>query len=169
MSWNYAELSKLAKRAGGPEKLIKLVKETSKKAGRREMVPFIYLGFFLGVGVTTAYQKVVGVIKDSRCQADEAEKAAEIELIRGIREYDLEHPEQEEDKADVGVKDTETVEAKDQCTYLEEEELDGDGELAEKDSTDQGTRSEEGESDSVDEMTNKTKTKDQDIQTEEGE
>ena len=171
MSWNYAELSKLAKRYGGPEKLLEVVKAAARKTGRKEMMPLVCIAFLMGVGVTKGSEKLNGFIKDRKRQSDEAEKAAkaaEIELIRGIRNYDLEHPEQEEDKADVEVEDTEAAESKDQGTYIEEEDPDGDGELAEEDSADQGTPSEERESDSDDEMTMEAETKHQDMQTEEG-
>ena len=55
-NWDYAELSKAAKTAGGPEKYVELLEKTSKDA--------------------------------------EIKKAKE-EIIKGIKEYDATHPDEE--------------------------------------------------------------------------
>lgn len=38
-NWDYAELSKAAKAAGGPEKYVEMLELTSKAAGKMEMLP----------------------------------------------------------------------------------------------------------------------------------
>ena len=40
-NWDYAELSKAAKVAGGPEKYVEMLELTSKDAGKMEMLPWI--------------------------------------------------------------------------------------------------------------------------------
>lgn len=39
--WDYAELSKAAKMAGGPEKYVEMLESASKDAGKMEMLPWI--------------------------------------------------------------------------------------------------------------------------------
>ena len=39
--WDYAELSKAAKIAGGPEKYVEMLESASKDEGRMEMLPWI--------------------------------------------------------------------------------------------------------------------------------
>ena len=52
MSWNYAELSKAAKKAGGPEALVM----TLIKFGRSQMIPKVIgtgiIGAGVGIGIT---------------------------------------------------------------------------------------------------------------------
>jgi len=48
MAWDYAELSKAAKEAGGPEKLMDLLVEIGKDAGHKEMLPLV--GIAIGIG-----------------------------------------------------------------------------------------------------------------------
>lgn len=42
-NWDYAELSKAAKVAGGPEKYVEMLELTSKAAGKMEMLPWMEL------------------------------------------------------------------------------------------------------------------------------
>ena len=39
-NWDYAELSKDAKVAGGPEKYVEMLELASKEAGKMEMLPY---------------------------------------------------------------------------------------------------------------------------------
>ncbi len=48
MSWDYAELSKAAKDAGGPEKLMDMLVDSGKDIGHKDMLPVV--GIALGVG-----------------------------------------------------------------------------------------------------------------------
>ena len=91
MSWNYAELSKAAKAAGGPEALMEKVTEDAKQEGRAEMTPAIFIagvvGSFLGWGVP----KVVTFVKDhfgKKKSSPEEIAAAKAEIIQGIKDYD---------------------------------------------------------------------------------
>ena len=38
LNWDYAELSKAAKAAGGPEKYVELLERTSRNAGKMDMI-----------------------------------------------------------------------------------------------------------------------------------
>ena len=40
-NWDYAELSKAAKAAGGPEKYVDMLEQASKDAGKMEMLPWL--------------------------------------------------------------------------------------------------------------------------------
>lgn len=40
-NWDYAELSKAAKVAGGPEKYVEMLELASKEAGKMEMLPWL--------------------------------------------------------------------------------------------------------------------------------
>lgn len=40
-NWDYAELSKDAKVAGGPEKYVEMLELASKEAGKMEMLPWL--------------------------------------------------------------------------------------------------------------------------------
>ena len=41
MAWDYAELSKAAKAAGGPEKLVNMIEEGAKAVGRVEPAAYV--------------------------------------------------------------------------------------------------------------------------------
>ena len=55
MAWNYAELSKLAKANGGPEKLIELL----VKSGEKKVLPWVELAFAGGVITTIVVQEII--------------------------------------------------------------------------------------------------------------
>lgn len=93
MSWNYAELSKLAKKAGGPEQLMTQVKNASEAAGRMQgrmdMMPFVGIGVGLGTGLGMLLMKLYGYYKGKKEISLEEANKAEIEIIEGIKNYDL--------------------------------------------------------------------------------
>lgn len=86
--WDYAKLSKAAKGAGGPEKLVDTIFSNGVSNGKKSMVPWM-----LAVGVAGAfiYKEVDKVIKyfneKQAISNDELDKAKK-ELIDGINEYD---------------------------------------------------------------------------------
>lgn len=93
MAWNYAELSKAAKEAGGPEKLMDLLVESGKVAGRKEMLPVV--GIAIGIG-TLGYAGISKLVKFFRKKEEispEVVEAAKQELIQGIKDYDEAYPE----------------------------------------------------------------------------
>ena len=88
MAWDYAELSKAAKEAGGPEKLMDLLIESGKNTGHKEMLPVV--GIALGIGALgyAGISKLVKFFKEKKDISPEAVEAAKAELIKGIEEYD---------------------------------------------------------------------------------
>lgn len=94
-NWDYAELSKAAKAAGGPEKYVEMLELTSRDAGKMEMRPWIGAAIVGASLVTTAIIKVVDYFK-SKKKKNEIEIAKEKEeIINGIKEYDAMHLDEE--------------------------------------------------------------------------
>ena len=96
MSWDYAELSKAAKNAGGPEKLMDMLVESGKDAGHKEMLPLV--GIALGIGALgyAGIQKLIKFFKKKEEISPEAVASAREELIQGIKDYDATHPDGED-------------------------------------------------------------------------
>ena len=103
MAWDYAELSKAAKAAGGPEKLVNLIEEGGKSIGRIEgqssMVPWIGLATLGASALTAGVIKLVDHFKAKKAISQAAVDEAKAELIQGIKDYDAAHPEEIEDDA----------------------------------------------------------------------
>ena len=96
MSWNYAELSKLAKDAGGPEKLLEKMEFLYVSKGRKQMIPFIGLAAVGGFLIP----KFINYYKKSM-QSDQVKiEQAKQEIITGIKEYDSIHNNLENSVAD---------------------------------------------------------------------
>ena len=88
-NWDYAELSKAAKAAGGPEKYVEMLELTSKDAGKMEMLPWI------GAAAVGASIKVVDYFKAKKKKNEMEIAKAKEEIINGIKEYDAMHPDEE--------------------------------------------------------------------------
>ena len=71
-NWDYAELSKAAKAAGGPEKYAEMLKLVSKEAGKMEMLPWLGVAAVGASLLTAATIKVVDYFK-SRKKNNETE------------------------------------------------------------------------------------------------
>lgn len=94
-NWDYAELSKVAKAAGGPEKYVDMLEKVSKDAEKIEMAPWIGVAAIGASLLTAATIKVVDYFKSKKKNNEaEIEKAKE-EIIKGIKEYDAIHPDEE--------------------------------------------------------------------------
>lgn len=91
MSWNYAELSKLAKDAGGPEKLLETIELSSVSKGRKQMIPFIGLAAVGGSAIAFLISKIVNHHKESMQRDQVKIEQAKQEIITGIEEYDSIH------------------------------------------------------------------------------
>ena len=89
--WDYAELSKAAKIAGGPEKYVEMLESASKDEGKMEMSPWIGVAAVGASLLTAATIKVVDYFKSKRAQNQEAIKIAKQEIVDGIKVYDAEH------------------------------------------------------------------------------
>ena len=90
-TWDYAELSKAAKMAGGPEKYVEILESASKDAGKMEMLPWIGVAAVGASLLTVATIKVVDYFKEKRAKNQEAIESAKHEIIEGIKSYDAEH------------------------------------------------------------------------------
>ena len=95
MSWNYAELSKAAKDAGGPEKLMDLLVQSGRDAGHKDMLPAIGIAMGIGALGYAGVKKVIQYFK-RRSVSPDAVEVAKKELIEGINEYDAMHPDSNE-------------------------------------------------------------------------
>ena len=95
MSWNYAELSKAAKAAGGPEKLVDMIEQGAKDVGRIEgqtsMLPWLGVVAFGASALTTAIIEIASHIKAKKAISQQAVDQAKTELIQGIKNYNDEN------------------------------------------------------------------------------
>ena len=97
-NWDYAELSKAAKAAGGPEKYVELLELASKKAGKLEMLPWIGAAAAGASLFTTATIKVIDYFKSKKEAAHNEIVLAQEEIIKGIKEYDAAHANEKGDE-----------------------------------------------------------------------
>ena len=95
-NWDYAELSKAAKVAGGPEKYVEMLERASRDAGKMEMLPWVGVAAVGASLLTVAAVKVVDYFKSKKRQNQEDIEAAKQEIISGIKAYDAEHESIEE-------------------------------------------------------------------------
>ena len=91
MAWDYAELSKAAKAAGGPEKLMDLISETSRQEGREEMAPLVVAALAVGAVASWGITKLVDFFKGKKKATPKEIEAAKAEIIQGIKDYDASH------------------------------------------------------------------------------
>lgn len=68
-NWDYAELSKAAKAAGGPEKYVEMLELVSKEAGKMEMLPWLGVAAVGASLLTAATIKVVDYTHIFRIQS----------------------------------------------------------------------------------------------------
>lgn len=95
-NWDYAELSKAAKVAGGPEKYVEMLERASRDAGKMEMLPWVGVAAVGASLLTVAAVNVVDFFKSKKRQNQEDIEAAKQEIIAGIKAYDAEHESIEE-------------------------------------------------------------------------
>lgn len=93
LNWDYAELSKAAKAAGGPEKYVELLERTSRNAGKMDMLPWVGVAAVGASLLTAAAIKVVDYFKSKNQQNQKELEAAKQEIIAGIKAYDEEQKE----------------------------------------------------------------------------
>lgn len=90
-NWDYAELSKSAKAAGGPEMYVDKIEKASKAIGKAEgkveMIPVV-IG---AVALTAVTMKAIEYFKAKRKQSQAELEQAKQELIDGINQYNAEH------------------------------------------------------------------------------
>lgn len=88
--WDYAELSKAAKMAGGPEKYVEELVSKSKEVGKMAMLPWIGVAVVGTSLFTAATIKLVDYFKEKRAQDQQVIDTAKQEIIKGIKAYDEE-------------------------------------------------------------------------------
>lgn len=91
MAWNYAELSKAAKAAGGPEKLIEALIDAGKSSGKKEMLPVVGIALAVGALATIGIQKLIKIFSKEKALPQSEIEAIKAELIQGIKDYDAAH------------------------------------------------------------------------------
>ncbi len=87
MSWNYAELSSEAKKAGGPEALMEILIQS----GRDDMKPVVVLAGLIGAGLGVCVTTIICSLKQKCKDRQKAVEQAKKQLIQGIEEYDREY------------------------------------------------------------------------------
>lgn len=92
----YRDLSHTAKLAGGPEALVKLLTEHGVNKGKQEMMPIVAMAATVSTAAAIAVVKAIDYFKRKKKESEEEFEKAKAELIRGIEEYDAEHPEEAE-------------------------------------------------------------------------
>ena len=94
--WPYAWLSQLAKKAGGPEKLVNGLFDAAYKEGYSKgqvsMVPVVVAASVFSVAGTILVGKIISMVKEKKAFSKEAIEQAKAELIQGIKDYDAAHP-----------------------------------------------------------------------------
>ncbi|WP_300385781.1 hypothetical protein [Clostridium sp.] len=110
MAWDYAELSKMAKANGGPEKFLDLL----INSGKRKMFPFIGVATVVGAATTVVFQKAYKYLSDKKAESNTEMDLAKQELIQGIKDYDETHAEVHSDIMNIRIiKDNEKAMEKD--------------------------------------------------------
>lgn len=84
MGWSYAELSKLAKVNGGPEKLVELL----VKSGQKKTYPWIGVAFIGGIAATIGVQEIIEYFSQQKDISSPEVELAKKEIIQGIKDYD---------------------------------------------------------------------------------
>lgn len=96
-NWDYAELSKASKMAGGPEKYVAMLETASRDSGKMEMLPWIGVAAVGASLLTVATMKVIDYFKSKNSKNKKAIEVAKQEIIEGIKEYDAEHENADEE------------------------------------------------------------------------
>ena len=97
-NWDYAELSKAAKVAGGPEKYVEMLELASKEAGKIEMLPWLGVAAVGASLLTAATIKVVDYFKSKKKKNEAEIEKAKKEIINGIKDYDDTHPDEDDNR-----------------------------------------------------------------------
>ena len=93
--WDYADLSKAAKAAGGPEKYVNMLVDNSKRAGKLEMIPIIGAVLVVSPIITVASQRIYKRFSIKIKKNQKQIEIAKHKIISGIKEYDKMYPDEE--------------------------------------------------------------------------
>jgi hypothetical protein len=97
-NWDYAELSKAAKAAGGPEKYVDMLEQASKDVGKMEMLPWLGVAAVGASLLTAATIKVVDYFKSKKKKNEAEIEKVKKEIINGIKDYDDTHPDEDDNR-----------------------------------------------------------------------
>lgn len=89
--WPYADLSKAAKAAGGPEKYVDMLVTAAKNSGKLEVLPWVGAAAVGASLLTFATMKVINYFRAQKEKSNQAMEIAKQEIINGIKEYDAAH------------------------------------------------------------------------------
>ena len=98
-NWDYAELSKAAKKAGGPEKYVEMLARANRYAGKVEMFPWMVVTAIGASIFTVAAVKISDYLGSRKRQNQKEFEEVKRELIEGIKAYDAEHENLEENQS----------------------------------------------------------------------
>lgn len=84
MGWSYAELSRIAKANGGPERFVELL----IKSGEKKVIPWVGVAFVGGIVATVGIQEIIEYLSDKKNISNTEVELAQKELIQGIKDYD---------------------------------------------------------------------------------
>lgn len=85
MKWPYAELTETAKKFGGPEALIKTIKDTSRMAGHRDMYPVIGVVAVVATAAGVAIDRLVTTVNSKRKLEKRVSGEAEQALLANMK------------------------------------------------------------------------------------
>ncbi|QUA52177.1 hypothetical protein [Aristaeella lactis] len=103
MEWDYAELSKEAKKAGGPEKYVDSLIKNAEQNGQQSMYPWVVVATVGGALITAGIAKLVSYFREKKAVSEKELEATRAKLIQGIKDYEAAYPEndaQDENKQD---------------------------------------------------------------------
>ena len=92
MNWDYANLSKAAKEAGGPAEYVKTLVDFGRNTGHKDMIPVVLISLAVGCAGGLASK----IFYDRSKYAKIKDKEASEKLTQGIKEYDETHISDEE-------------------------------------------------------------------------
>ena len=91
--WDYSELVKEAKKAGGPENFVADLVEIAKKEGQKSRNPAIIIATILGAGAGAgllfSVQKLVRFFQKKKAESNKALEEAKQKVIQN---YEKNHP-----------------------------------------------------------------------------
>ena len=99
-NWDYAEMSKMAKKAGGVQKYINLLIESGRQQGRREMIPFVVIAGCVGGGIHYMYCKAKQFFFDEKQISSEEVRQAEVKIVQELENNDIASESDENDQED---------------------------------------------------------------------
>lgn len=96
MSWDYADMSKQASAAGGPQAFVDKIEEGGRQKGRDEMKPYIWIASATAAVITAVAAKTISYFKSKKVAVQTESENAKAEIIKGIEDYDNTHQSDEQ-------------------------------------------------------------------------